>query len=318
MKFLFLILTFVTCSIGVWAQTKTYKNEAGFETDNDSYLAQGSDRYYTAGNFGYFRHGLKVNDTSAMQNKVLGFEFGQRIYNSQSGSIPDVRFVDRPFAGYLYIGANLNLLYKNESNLKLISQIGITGPNAYGYEIQNVIHKVFGFYQLQGWQYQVQNDFEINLSAEYNRLLYRTGVFDLTLNTTAALGNGYTGAGIGGMARLGTFNRLFNSISTASTVTNGNRAASLNDHELFFYYKPSFNYIAYNATIQGSLFNSTRGPNEITLNREPFMFSNQIGASLVKDHWVVDLSAIIQTKEVKEMVHNGHQWGAATFLYRFN
>src|ERR1700756_2341747 len=124
MKFkLFTCLVFVFCSVGVFAQT--HSTEIGAETDNDSYLLQGSDRYYTDGIFLYYRHALKVNESSKLENKVLGFEFGQKIFNPQSGSIANANgvdqpsLIDRPFAAYLYVGASMNLLYKDESSLKL-------------------------------------------------------------------------------------------------------------------------------------------------------------------------------------------------------
>src|SRR4051812_9453989 len=100
-------------------QAQTHSSEIGLQSDNDAYLAQGSDRYYTNGFFLFYRHALKTADSSSLQNKVLGFELGQKIFNAQSGRIPAAQFIDRPIAGYLYAGANLNLLYKNESNLKL-------------------------------------------------------------------------------------------------------------------------------------------------------------------------------------------------------
>src|ERR1700743_290410 len=96
---LLLIFTFLFVSLS-YSQNKSYTNEAGFQTDNDGFLARGSDRYYTAGNFLYFNHALKVPDTSHLANKVLGFELGQKIYTPHSGDIPDPITLDRPFAGY--------------------------------------------------------------------------------------------------------------------------------------------------------------------------------------------------------------------------
>lgn len=289
-------------------------NEAGFQTDNDSYLAQGSDRYYTNGIFLYFRHALKVTDTTKLKNKVLGFEVGQKMYNPQGGDIPAPEYVDRPFAAYLYIGSTLNLLYSNESNLKLGAQIGIVGPDALGHEAQNAIHRWFGFYPPTGWQYQVNDGAELNLSAEYNKLLSRGKSVDLTFTSYGDLGNGFSGAGAGLMIRAGNFNRLFNSVSTQSTVSRLN-SAPLHKHEFFAYYKPALNYVAYDATIQGSLF-KTHTANEITLNREPIVLSNQLGVAYTANHWVIDASATFHTKDVKEMVQ-AHQWASVVLLYRF-
>jgi hypothetical protein len=302
---------------------QSHSNEIGIQTDDDSYLAQGSDRYYTAGNFAYFRHALNVKDTSRLRNKILGFEFGQKLYSPHSGSIDftgadDPKYIDRPFAAYLYVGSTLNLLYKDESNLKLGAQIGIVGPAALGKPIQEFVHRAFGLYKPSGWEYQVDNDFEINLSAEYNRLLARASWADVSLTSYANLGNGFTGAGIGPMFRLGDFNQLFNSESTQSTAIKSRSFTPLNSRELFFYYKPQINVVAYDATIQGSLFGSKSSNSmEVTLNPERLIFSNQVGIGYSGKRFVIDVAAIFHTKDVKEMIES-HQWGTVTLLYRFN
>jgi lipid A 3-O-deacylase len=311
-----LLLFAVTCSFA-----QTHRNEFGIQTDNDSYLGQGSDRYYTDGIFFYFRRALKVNNAkdTSLQNKVLGFELGQKIFNPQTGAIPSPQYIDRPFAGYLYIGSNLNLLYKNESNLKLSAQFGVVGPASRAQSIQTWVHNNFGFYAPDGWQYQIKNDVELNLSAEYNKLLARADGADISLSAHGNLGNGFTGAGIGPLLRLGKFNQLFNSASTQSTVTANKNIVPLNKNEFFFYYKPQLNYVAYDATIQGGLFEKHNDPNslEVTLDREPFIFSNQLGVNYSSSRWTFDVSAIFHTRDVKQMVQ-AHQWGSVTGIYRFD
>src|ERR1700712_2860274 len=102
-----LLIGFIFSSISLFAQQ--HGNEMGAQTDNDSYLLQGSDKYYTDGFFMYYRHAMDVSDNGKLENKVLGFEFGQKIFNPQSGSIANLQgvddrsLVDRPFAAYLYI-----------------------------------------------------------------------------------------------------------------------------------------------------------------------------------------------------------------------
>jgi lipid A 3-O-deacylase len=241
----------------------------------------------------------------------------KKIFNPQGGNIPAPEFVDRPFAGYLYAGATLNFLYSNESNLKFGAQVGVVGPGAQGKEVQEDIHKWFGFYPPTGWQYQVHDGAELNLSAEYNKLLTRGEGIDLSFNSYGNLGNGFTGAGAGLMLRAGNFNQLFNSASTQSSVSRLNSKSLLHQHEFFAYYKPALNYVAYDATIQGSLFNTHSDPQEITTNREPIIFSNQIGGSYTANHWVFDVSIIFHSKDAKEMIRS-HQWGSITALYRFN
>ncbi|GAB3922387.1 lipid A deacylase LpxR family protein [Mucilaginibacter myungsuensis] len=312
LKFLCLMLGILS---GWGASAQTYQSEIGLQADNDSFLGKGFDRYYTNGIFLNYRTALTSKDTSKIKNKILGFDIGQKIYNPQTGRIGSPAFVDRPFAGYLYGAVNLNLLYANESNLKLTAQVGVIGPGALGEEIQTSIHDWFGFYELKGWEYQVHDGAQLNLWAEYNKLLIRKSFVDLTLATHAALGNGFTGANAGLMLRAGRLNPLYNSVSTQSTVSRSAYSTS-NPYELFAYYKPMANYIAYDATIQGSLFNKKTYPDQVLLTRMPWVFNSQIGGALAMGHWVVDLSVIVRTKDVKEM-RRSEQWGSVAVNYRF-
>src|ERR1700754_1243973 len=91
---LFFLTAFLFIGINIFAQS--HSNEMGAQTDNDSYLLQGSDKYYTDGFFMYYRHAMDVSNSSKLENKVLGFEFGQKIFNPQSGSIADYQGVDDP------------------------------------------------------------------------------------------------------------------------------------------------------------------------------------------------------------------------------
>ncbi|MGF7038159.1 lipid A deacylase LpxR family protein [Mucilaginibacter lappiensis] len=314
---LFLTLLCLFGTISLFAQTRGH--EFAIQSDNDSYLGQGSDRYYTNGIFFYYRKALKAGEAgSNLQNKVLGFEIGQKMYNPQSGYVPDATYIDRPFAAYSYIGSTLNFLYKNESNIKLSAQLGIVGPAAGGEPIQKLIHNTFGFYKLNGWQYQVRNNVQLNLGAEYNKLLARASWIDVSLSSYANLGNGFTGAGLGPLLRLGNFNQLFNSVSTQSSVSAQDQTGLLHAHEIFLYYKPQVNAVVYDATIQGSLFNKNHGPGsqEVTLNKKPIVFSNQIGVAFTTSRFMFDLAAIFHTREVKEMLRE-HQWASLTGAYRF-
>ena len=248
--FVFFFFTTVT------AFAQTHSTEIGLQTDNDAYLMQGSDRYYTNGFFLFYRHALKVTDSTSLKNKILGLELGQKIFNAQ-----------------------------------------------------------FGLDQILGWQYQIKNNFQLNLSAEYNRLLARASVIDLSATTYANLGTGFTGAGAGPLLRLGNFNQLFNSESTQSASIVG-KASPLHQHELFFYYKPLFNVVGYDATIQGGLFNGNATFPEIEMQIKPFVFSQEFGITYVTTRWILNTSAFTRTIETNLMIAP-HQWASVRALYRF-
>ncbi|MCJ8210128.1 lipid A deacylase LpxR family protein [Mucilaginibacter sp. RS28] len=308
--------------IAIAAKAQYRHQEVGLQTDNDSYLAQGSDRYYTNGIFIYYRRALPFDEDGKIANRVLGFEAGQKMFNPQSGSInvngvADPGYIDRPFAGYLYLGANYNVLYKKQSNFKVGLQLGVVGPRAYGRQAQNLIHKVFGFYPPDGWQYQIKNALVINASGEYNKMLARGGNWvDVSFTSYANLGTGFIGGGLGPMLRLGRFNKLFNSVITQSTVID-RPGVKANDQEFFFYYKPLVNLQVKDITVEGkgAVYPESM---QVAGKLNKVMISNQLGGAFNSgDRWTVDASVIFHTKDVKEMVRS-HQWGSVTVMYHFD
>jgi len=321
MKIIILALsvTLSLLSFTVKAQSDSYKSEFNFRSDNDSYLAYGQDRYYTNGLFLNFRSALNQSELKSNKlNKVIWeIEAGQKIYNPQTGSINNIDFVDRPFAGYLYAGGGLNLLYHSESNLKISFQVGTIGPAAKGKEAQELLHNTVGFYKINGWQWQVNNEAGINSTLEYNNLLKRfpAGNTDFTLSSYVNAGNTFAGVGAGFLFRSGSINQLFNSASTQSTVSNKSVSKPENEREFFFYARPMFHFIAYDATIQGGMFIQDKGP--LVYDVKPFVFSQQAGIIYSKNRWTIDFSVIFKSREVKSIA-KPHQYGSAAVYYRFN
>jgi hypothetical protein len=301
------------------AQSDSYKSEFSFRSENDSYLAYGQDRYYTNGLFLNFRSAMDQSEfKNEKLNKVIWeIEAGQKMYNPQTGNINNIAFVDRPFAAYLYAGGNVNLLYNSESSLKISLQAGTIGPAAKGKEAQELLHNTVGFYEINGWQWQVNNEAGINSTLEYNNLLKRfpSGNTDFTLSSYINGGNTFAGAGAGFLFRSGTINQLFNSASTQSTISNKSVSKPENGREFFFYAKPMFHFIAYDATIEGGMFRADKGP--VVYDVKPFVFSQQAGIIYSRNRWTGDFSIIFKSREVKSIA-KPHQYGSLTVYYRFN
>lgn len=312
-----LLIATIALLLGSNTFAQTYKNEFGFRSDNDSYLAQGSDRYYTNGLFIYFRHALDQEKLSSkLEKKTYEISAGQKMYNPISGYAPDPAKQDRPFAGYLYAGGALNLFYSNESILKLGAELGTTGPNSLAEDGQELLHDVVGFYALDGWQYQIKNALAVNLSAQYTRLLHRASnnAIDFSFEGYANAGTTFSGAGAGILFRAGGLNQLFNSAYTNAVIGNNPKTKALVKREVFFYAKPQLNFVAYDATIQGSMFNNN---DPVTFGVKPIVFAQQIGFNYSSQRFTFDFGMIFKTKEVKSTA-KAHQYGSISMFYRFN
>lgn len=311
MIFSFLLL------LSSFAGAQTYKNEFGFKSDNDSYLGQGSDRYYTNGLFINFRHAADQQKLKeGLEKKTYEFSAGQKMYNPYSGYAPDPAFQDRPFAGYLYLEGAMNLFYSNESILKLGAQVGTTGPNSLAEDGQKLLHRVAGFYEIEGWDYQIKNELTLNLAAQYTKLITRTAdqAVELSFEGYGNLGTTFSGAGAGLLFRAGSLNQLFNAAYTNAVIGNNAKTKALVKREFFFYAKPQLNVVAYDATIQGSLFNNN---SPVTFDQKPVVFAQQLGLDYSSQRFTVDFGVIFKTKELKSSAR-AHQYGSISMFYRFN
>ncbi|MET4080306.1 lipid A 3-O-deacylase [Pedobacter sp. UYP30] len=314
MKYFFSVLL-LSC---LWLQSsaQVYKNEFGFTTENDAYLATLNDRYYTNGLFLYYRRAINpANFKTNIAKKTYEISVAQKIYTPYSGDAPIKENQDRPFAGYLDAGATYSVFYKNEFVLKTTAQIGTVGSNSLAEKGQKLLHKTVGFYTPEGWEYQIKNELAINLSANAAKLLYRTNdkIFDVTGEGYANLGTTFSGAGISALLRIGKLNQLFNSSSYNATI--GETADKrFNEKEFFFYLRPKLNYVAYDATIQGSLFNND---SPVTFGVKPIVYEQQAGVNYTIRRLSFDFSLIFKTKEVKS-VAEAQNYGSFSMVYRFN
>ena len=298
-------------------QAQTFKNEFGFSSDNDAYLFGGQDRYYTNGLFINFRHAMDQQKFSdKLEKKTFEISAGQMMFNPRSGFAPNPLTQDRPFAGYLFAEGVMNWFYKNEQAWKVGIQAGTTGPSSLGQKGQELLHSIVGFYDPEGWEYQIKDELAVNLTAQYTRLLQRAANqrTDFSFEGYARAGTTFSGAGAGLLFRAGKINQLFNTAYHHAVIENNSSTKKLVDKEVFFYAKPQINVVAYDATIQGSMFNDD---SPITFDAKPVVFAQQLGFNYSSNRFTADFGLLFKTKEVKSAA-KAHQYGTISLFYRFN
>jgi len=311
-KLLFIISIISVSSVSA----QIVKQELSFTTENDIYFYQ--DRYYTSGTFVNYRYATgaakRINNPNLIKT-TTEFEFGHEIYTPYSAKAPDPALHDRPFTGYLYGAAAFNRFYKNESMLRFKAEAGIIGPLALGKEIQMGYHDLLNIYEPKGWEYQLKSEMGLNLSLDYQNMLLRSSnkMADVTLVSSALLGNTFSGANLGMLIRLGKLNNLYESIANNSLISLD--PPEKKSWELFLYTIPRINYVAYDATIMGGLFLKDKGP--ITFDTEKFVYSQQIGISLSAKRWSANYNIVLKSREVKSKA-KAHAYGSISLAYRFN
>ncbi|RYG18119.1 MAG: lipid A deacylase LpxR family protein [Chitinophagaceae bacterium] len=312
-----LLALLLWCSI---SYGQTYKNEVGIMSDNDYYVNSQNDRYYTEGAFAYFRHALRQEHLAPrLEKKILDIELGQRIYSPFNSHAPDPKTHDRPFAGYAYASGAMGFFYKNESVLKAKVQLGILGPNALGEKVQTTFHKdiLKAYYTVEGWDYQVKNEIGLNFDLSYQHLFYRlrNRILDISGTSSVQLGNTFSGANAGLLLRLGKINSFYESSSANSRIKNNQMDNKRTPFEVFLFTTPQLNVALYDATVQGGLFRTDKGP--ITFGIKNWVYSQQIGLNMA--WWRLSAKAIVtlKTKEVQSDA-KAYNYASGILSYHFN
>jgi lipid A 3-O-deacylase len=221
-----------------------------FHYDNDYFTK--TDEYYTQGiTFEYVHPSIKKFFLSKLLWKPYtttpqyGVTFNLFGYTPTSIASDSILYGDRPF--------NANISFKTfliqvddvrKQQLSTALSIGVMGKAALGYDIQYNIHRWLKNPLPHGWQHQIKNDIILNYQLNYEKQLLAAGNHFL-LNTTAearlgTLNNKLSG-GFNFMA--GRFNRRFMPVIKKAKA------------EYYLYGQSRVNFIGYDASMQGGIFN---------------------------------------------------------------
>ena len=308
-------LSLFFCAGNVYAQlidnTATFRNINHnsffrFHYDNDYFTK--TDEYYTQGiTFEYVHPSLRKNPITKLLWKPFttapqyGISFNLFAYTPTSILSDSILYGDRPFNAN--ISLNTFLIQVDDVHQQQIStalSIGIMGPGALGFQIQDDIHKWLKNPRPHGWQYQTKNDIIINYQLNYEKQLLHAGN-NFLLNTTAQarLGtlNDKLSGGFNFMA--GRFNKRFR------PVTYEKRKA-----EFYFYSQGKVNFIGYDASMQGGLF--TRNNPYVIAGSDVNRITFQADAGIIVNFKRLYLS---YTQSILTKEFNGgtyHRWGGVS------
>ncbi len=142
----------------------------------------------------------------------VGLRLGQSFYTPEDIDDPNLRPLDRPYAAWLYVGAVANWL-RPEHMRTLQLDVGTVGPNAFGEEVQDFVHKnITDSREAQGWRHQIRNEPGIlftyeerwrELPVDIDRNGEKIVVFDVLPKLGVNLGNIFTQGSASLTARIG-------------------------------------------------------------------------------------------------------------------
>lgn len=314
-KNVFIFFSLFSCAI---FSQKKFSKEIKFVNDNDLYTSVQKDRYYTNGIFLSYRYIQQSNNNKVIK-KIYNFELAHKMYTPYKAAVKTKEEHDRPFAGHFYGSFGVDYFLKNNTIFKPEIQIGVIGRNAFGKELQNFIHNIYGFEETVGWKYQIEDALAINLNASYIKNLWtdKTNTIDFNWYNSAKLGTVHTSATIGFYSRIGfkPFQSILNSIAFGGNLNDKNSNYNRTS-EVFFYLKPTISYVLYDATIQGSFLNKNSA---VTYDIKNVQFQGEFGLQFTTNRFNLGYSVHFYSKKLKSIrVPNTIFYGTINVSYLLN
>jgi len=163
---------------------------------------------------------------------------------------PDVN--DYPYSAALFA---IHSVYSCNSIKRISFQTdiiaGVMGPPAFGKEIQIFLHRLINYQQPKGWDKQLPADILLNVNITAEKMLWQpVNWLELTAGSRINIGTMTDGAAVYALIRTGKMDNYFGGIlQRYSSVKNG-----LKRLQLYFTFKPSFEYVGYYALVDGGAF----------------------------------------------------------------
>ncbi|HLW50904.1 MAG TPA: lipid A deacylase LpxR family protein [Sphingobacteriaceae bacterium] len=290
------------------------RTEIELRNDNDMYLMNMQDQYYTNGLFLNLR---KIVDSSKLKptekNRLIEFRLGHEIYNAYTAQIDSLEAVDRPIAGYVFASVGQQHFYNNEQYLSYSLSLGTIGKRAFGEQLQAGLHNLLNMYHAAGWEFQLQDAWVVDLALDHNLLLGRTRgqMLDVAMHSSVRLGMFQTNVKTGPVFRVGKLSAFDQSAHFNARLQSANLKP---DKELYLYYKPEAQLVFYDASMQGGMFLKDKGP--VTVMPKRWQISNHFGGVYANESITLKIQYFFNTKESTQSLFR-HQYGSLSLAYRF-
>ncbi len=226
-----------------------------------------------------------INEKAYQKNLV--FALGQNIYTPDDTEAFALVPNDRPYAGWLYIGAGV--VWKNaEVRNSLVLNVGVVGSWSYAQESQRLVHDLRDLDHPKGWDNQLHN--ELGVVAIYEREWRwpkhdrRVGFdWEFIPHAGIALGNVQTYANLGGELRAGVNlpddfgTAAIGPAATTSTPVDGSQGAERSrfDLGLYVFARADGRAVAHNVFLDGNTFGN--GP---SVDRKWLVADLSVGAAV--------------------------------------
>ncbi|MES2140046.1 MAG: lipid A deacylase LpxR family protein [Bacteroidota bacterium] len=269
-----IILFFSVFSTSIVGQSDTtivkkrpLKTESYFRFNYDNDFFSATDRYYTQGiSLELIMPFIKKSPLSKLLIPInknalnyYGINFEQDGFTPRSIRHDSIFFGERPYASVFFVSHFLiSINAEKKQRLSTSLDLGIIGPEAKGEEEQKGIHHALKNIQPLGWEYQIASDYVVNYNVKFEQGVYLKKQIECIGFVSSRLGTLYDDISIGAMIRTGSMQSYFKNLGMSPTSYKGDQNGSeerTNKFQCYVFGKAELKTVAYNATMQGGMFN---------------------------------------------------------------
>lgn len=227
-----------------------------------SYTGAGDDFYASAAQFAFLR--LFVDDSARQAFQTVFI--GQKM--CVPGNIDETNppLWDRPYAGWLYVGAGASLASENRIDSFSVS-LGVVGPISLAEDAQKFFHSIIDADWPMGWHTQIKNEPGIILAYNHSERIFRKKLSenfdtDALVSAGAELGNVMTQGTVRAFWRFG-YNVPYTFSPNRIDAVSDNDVAwrptdSSPDWHCFMYGGGAARFVGYDITLDGNTFAHSR------------------------------------------------------------
>lgn len=266
------------------------------QVDNDSFVFNFVDKYYTSGIFIHYEfNSKKFPLLKSDKGVLLKATFGQKMFTPKKPATDVVENYDRPFAGWLF--ASLSSFKQNENHIfGLGLELGVTGNASQSKAAHQWFHRAFNLSGTPVWEAQIPSELMFTASTTFKKK-FTNKIFS---ESVAAIGSKDV------YFMQGMYFLFFDNFKTFHQL-------SANKSRVSAYTAIKYKFIGYDALIEGSIWNNkTPLTREITRN----MFLAEAGIKFHFDKMRFDVSYHYNTKQASKA--QGHIYGSLNISYIFN
>lgn len=221
---LVLLIIFAFRVNGQDRSAKNFDQDFFLSVDNDAFLVQTVDRYYSSGIYFNYRRLLSPGSVLAtlggkgVTKTIYSIGFAHLFFTPSDLKLRTIDQFDRPYAGIISANFGLKFLKASKSAMTFKLDAGILGPGAGMSEVQRLYHNLIGAKTPRGWQFQIENTPLVSFNFEYVRSIKQKDKFEVFSEGSIVAGTVFNYVKPGVSMRWGNFQSIGNSTYNQSRV----------------------------------------------------------------------------------------------------